>query len=252
MPFQVISPIFMDVDGKDFNEALKNFVKLNHHLNLTQLIITDQTRNMHANIEYIKEQNRKTKSKITWVPTTMSVIPSGAVIPPFGVSVSGVDPRPYGPINDFGRPIVALNNRIDGPPVNVIGPSAVGIAGPAVVGPAVVGGLVGGPMGFGIANRGEWFDNTTKTKHKDSDNVEKLFRTAVGSLRSSSETTIKDDNNLLGSGIINVTFNKDANKTPTEYTCKFGTTTLTRQGASPSGGIIIGGPIGGVGRLPLF
>lgn len=252
MPFQVISPIFMDVDGKDFNEALKNFVKLNHHLNLTQLIITDQTRNMHANIEYIKEQNRKTKSKITWVPTTMSVIPSGAVIPPFGVSVSGLDPRPSGPINDFGRPIVALNNRIDGPPVNVIGPSAVGIAGPAVVGPAVVGGLVGGPMGFGIANRGKWFVGSPSAEYQHSDIIEKHFRSVVNTLRNSSTVKITVNDSNLGTGNIELAFAKNDSKPPTEYTCTFGTTTLTRQGASPSGGIIIGGPIGGVGRLPLF
>ena len=167
MPFQVISPMLMNVDGSDFNEAVKNFVKLNRHLQISDLILTDQINNMRANIRYYNRGGRN-KAGIRLYPTTERVItsfpgsPIGMIGAPGGligspvVGISSNDPNapfPIGPT--FGQPSAVV--RSDGSvvgikpvvPVPVSGsfpkpvmavPSSsiigVGARGPVAVGPA--------------------------------------------------------------------------------------------------------------------
>lgn len=84
MSFQVISPVFMQVDGSNFNEAIKNFTKLHHNLAINQLILNDQLSNlnMYANIRYYN-LNGRSKASISMVPTTAStIVAAQSLLPP--------------------------------------------------------------------------------------------------------------------------------------------------------------------------
>jgi hypothetical protein len=50
--FRVVHPFVTTVDGDTYMDAIKNFVKLNHNLNVSELIMTDQNRYWKANINY--------------------------------------------------------------------------------------------------------------------------------------------------------------------------------------------------------
>jgi|UniRef100_A0A6C0ED92 hypothetical protein len=58
MIYQVLSPFASTVNADSFKEAIKNFVKLNHNLNINDLIIKDQSRHMTAKINYYKKDGR--------------------------------------------------------------------------------------------------------------------------------------------------------------------------------------------------
>lgn len=58
MIFTVTFPFESVIYGDSFKDAIKNFVKLNHNLNINKMIITDQKRNMEASINYYKEDGR--------------------------------------------------------------------------------------------------------------------------------------------------------------------------------------------------
>jgi hypothetical protein len=58
MIFQVVYPFTTSIYGDTFKEAIKNYIKLNHNLNLSQMIVTDQTNHMQANINYYKQDGR--------------------------------------------------------------------------------------------------------------------------------------------------------------------------------------------------
>ena len=54
MIFNVVSPIVATIDGDSLKDAIKNFIKINHNLNITEMIIRDQSNNVRANINYYK------------------------------------------------------------------------------------------------------------------------------------------------------------------------------------------------------
>jgi len=58
MIFQVIAPFETTIYGDSFKDAVKNFIKINHNLNITQMIIKDQQRNIKDQIEYYKQDGR--------------------------------------------------------------------------------------------------------------------------------------------------------------------------------------------------
>ncbi len=58
MIFQVVSPFVATIDGDSFKDAIKNFIKLNHNINITQMIIKDQSNQMRANIKYYQQDGR--------------------------------------------------------------------------------------------------------------------------------------------------------------------------------------------------
>ncbi len=58
MIFQVVFPFESTIYGDSFKEAVKNFIKLNHNLNITRMIIKDQTNQVEANINYYKQDGR--------------------------------------------------------------------------------------------------------------------------------------------------------------------------------------------------
>ena len=56
--YQVVQPFFYEVSANTVNEAIKNFVKIHHNLNLANIIITDQKNHYEANMKYFIEDGR--------------------------------------------------------------------------------------------------------------------------------------------------------------------------------------------------
>ncbi len=56
--YQVVQPFFYSLSANTVNEAIKNFVKIHHDLNLNNIIITDQTNHYKANFKYFLEDGR--------------------------------------------------------------------------------------------------------------------------------------------------------------------------------------------------
>ena len=69
--FQVVFPIVADIGGDSFNEAVKNFIKINHNLNISDMIIKDQSQHMRAQIKYY-EQDGRNKVGINMFPIGMN------------------------------------------------------------------------------------------------------------------------------------------------------------------------------------
>ena len=88
-PFPTAMPIF--VNGEDFKDAIKNYVKMNYDLRINNMIIADQaSRYMGANLNYYKD-NHKNKLGIQLMPMgmplAMASIKNGMLVKPW----------PYGP-----------------------------------------------------------------------------------------------------------------------------------------------------------
>ena len=58
MIYNVVSPLVATIDGNSLKDAIKNFIKFNHNLNITEMIIKDQSNNIRANINYYKHDGR--------------------------------------------------------------------------------------------------------------------------------------------------------------------------------------------------
>ena len=58
LTFQVVQPFSYAISGDSLNNAIKNFVKINRGLNLTNLIIQDQSRYIDARFKYFFEDGR--------------------------------------------------------------------------------------------------------------------------------------------------------------------------------------------------
>lgn len=79
MIFQVIEPFVVDIYGDSFKEAVKNYVKVNHAMNINRLIIKDQNDHYEARLRYYKENN-KNKVGIDVYPYT-NITPIAPIIP---------------------------------------------------------------------------------------------------------------------------------------------------------------------------
>jgi len=66
--FQIVDPVTMTINGDTFKDAVKNFVKMNHDMTITSLILTDRSRYMRANLNFYRESN-KHKVGISLYPT---------------------------------------------------------------------------------------------------------------------------------------------------------------------------------------
>ena len=69
MIFQIVSPFVTTIEGDSFKEAIKNYVKFNQNLNVTNLIIRDQADHYEARLRYYTE-NQKNKVGIDVYPYT--------------------------------------------------------------------------------------------------------------------------------------------------------------------------------------
>lgn len=58
MEFKIIFPFESIIYGDSFKEAIKNFIKINHNLQVTKMIVTDQSRNIEAQVKYYQEDGR--------------------------------------------------------------------------------------------------------------------------------------------------------------------------------------------------
>jgi hypothetical protein len=56
--FQVVYPYESTIYGDSFKEAIKQFVKLNHDININKMIIKDRQKQMIASINYYKQDSR--------------------------------------------------------------------------------------------------------------------------------------------------------------------------------------------------
>ena len=59
MLFNIVHPIVMEIDGDDYKDAVKNFIKLNYAMNLHKIIFQDQQNHYHAKFDYYKRDNKK-------------------------------------------------------------------------------------------------------------------------------------------------------------------------------------------------
>jgi hypothetical protein len=107
MIFKIVSPMITTIDGDSLKEAIKNFIKINHNLNITNMIIRDQTNNIQAKINYYKEDGRN-KVGINMFPvgleypipvvTNGSYIPQNVIQPPnnsWSISPSHFSPQSF-------------------------------------------------------------------------------------------------------------------------------------------------------------
>ncbi len=132
MSYRIIHPIAMPIDANDFREAVKKFIKLNHFMNIEQIILTDQYNHMKANVKYYNTDNHR-KASIQLIPIDAGAIPSYIGFPGF----SSTDPKAPYPGLSF-----AVGPSSVGGPAGIIAP-----AGPLMVErPAMIGGpVIGGP-----------------------------------------------------------------------------------------------------------
>lgn len=132
MSYRIVYPVAMPIDGADFRDAVKRFVKLNHFMNIEQIILADQYNHMKANVKYYDSNNRR-KASIQLFPIDPSAIPAV-------VGFSSTNPKaPY--------PAFAVGPSMVGGPAGIISPARVMVQGPAMIGGPVIGGpMIGGPM----------------------------------------------------------------------------------------------------------
>ena len=116
MLFQIVQPFAADIYGDSFKEAIKQYVKINHNLNIKRMIIKDQSNHYDTRLRYYIENN-KNKVGIDVYPYTNisypsivpmsphigpSMLPMGPVLGPSiissGTPVTFVPPNPlFGP-----------------------------------------------------------------------------------------------------------------------------------------------------------
>jgi hypothetical protein len=58
MLFQIVHPIVADIYGDSFKEAVKNYIKFNYNLNITNMIIKDQFNHYETRLRYYQENNK--------------------------------------------------------------------------------------------------------------------------------------------------------------------------------------------------
>tara|TARA_A100001015_G_C14784116_1_gene630360 strand:- start:420 stop:827 length:408 start_codon:yes stop_codon:yes gene_type:complete len=56
--YQVVQPFYYSISADTVNSAIKNFVKLHHDLNISSIIIKDQSKHYKANLRYFMEDGR--------------------------------------------------------------------------------------------------------------------------------------------------------------------------------------------------
>ena len=67
MIYNIVSPFQYEIQGDDYITAIKNFIKLNHNLQIQQMIFQDRQKYIMANMKYY-QQNKKNKVGIDTYP----------------------------------------------------------------------------------------------------------------------------------------------------------------------------------------
>ncbi len=145
MSYRIVHPVAMPIDANDFRDAVKKFIKLNHFMNIEQIILSDQYNHMRANVKYY-DDNKRRKASIQLIPIDAAAVPSY-------IGFSSTDPKaPYpNPGLSF-----AVGPSMIGGPAGIIAP-----AGPVMVErPAMIGGpVIGGPAMIGVGMPGPFLVN---------------------------------------------------------------------------------------------
>jgi hypothetical protein len=121
MIYQIVSPIVATIEGDSFKEAIKNYVKFNHNLNIRNLIVKDQADHAYeARLRYYME-NQKNKVGIDVYPYTNINYP---VIAPINPVIAPINPviAPINPIIAPINPVIAPINPVIAPINPVIAP----------------------------------------------------------------------------------------------------------------------------------
>lgn len=111
MLFQVIAPFETTIFGDSFKDAIKNYIKLNHNLNITQMIIKDQNRNINAQIQYYKQDGRN-KVGINMFPVGLQyptpIVTNNTYVPPKIVDFGPSGLMPFSPmsLSPVGSPFI--------------------------------------------------------------------------------------------------------------------------------------------------
>ena len=58
LEYKIISPMNVSIMGDSAIDAIKNFVKMNHELEINNLILQDEGKRMYARIRYFQDQNK--------------------------------------------------------------------------------------------------------------------------------------------------------------------------------------------------
>jgi hypothetical protein len=137
MSYRIVYPVAMPIDANDFRDAVKKFIKLNHFMNIEQLILTDQYNHMRANVKYY-DADRRRKASIQLIPMDAAAVAAfpGVVGFPGVTGVTGFSStNPKAPY-----PAFAVGPSMIGGPAGIIAPS----------GP-MIGPMIGIPGGSGVA-----------------------------------------------------------------------------------------------------
>jgi hypothetical protein len=85
LEFSIVYPIESIIYGDSFKEAVKNFIKLNRDMNITQMVIKDQSKNMQAQINYYQQDGRN-KVGINMFPVGLNypipIVTNDTYVPP--------------------------------------------------------------------------------------------------------------------------------------------------------------------------
>jgi hypothetical protein len=118
MLFQIVQPFVADIYGDSFKEAVKNYVKFNHNMNITNLIIKDQANHYDTRLRYYIENN-KNKVGIDVYPYTNvtypTVLPIGGPIITSNAPVTFAPPMvPVSPpmVTVQGSPYLSTSNNV--------------------------------------------------------------------------------------------------------------------------------------------
>lgn len=126
MFYQVISPMFTQIEGNSLADAIKMFVKVNYANQIKNLIIADQTNKYNANINYYKKNN-KNKIAITINKNPeYTVYPDNYVQPIYRDSENGLSPD-----------VVGMGMPLDIPRIRIETPNALNIT-PVITGPGLI------------------------------------------------------------------------------------------------------------------
>lgn len=106
LSFNIVYPINDVIFGDSFKEAIKNYIKLNRNMQITQMIIKDQSQQVRANLRYYSENGRD-KVGINMFPVglnypipviTDGYLPQLPVTEPLVTTLFPLSPIPLSPI----------------------------------------------------------------------------------------------------------------------------------------------------------
>ena len=116
MEFKIVFPFESSIYGDSFKEAIKNFIKINHNLQVTKMIVTDQSKNIEARVKYYQEDGRN-KVGINMFPVgpnyPIPIVTNDTYIPPRFINplVTPMLPiSPLSPLSPFIPTVINIPN----------------------------------------------------------------------------------------------------------------------------------------------